>query len=102
MSSADVATGPQLAYARPMFEPKFIEHRGIRILRLDFVGLSETELLAAFDLVRDFVRAAPARSLRILTRHDSKLTPTTAAALKQLALGNRPHVRASAVYGSSF
>jgi hypothetical protein len=101
MSPTGVATGKQLAYSRPMFAPTFIQHRGVRILRLDFVGLSEPELLAAFDQVRGIVHAAPPRSLRILTGHRSLLTPGAAVALKRLALSNRPYVRACAVIGTS-
>jgi hypothetical protein len=85
-----------------VFASAFIAHRGRRILRLDFDGLSEPELLAAFGKVREIVRAEPHRSLLILTRHNSQLTPATAAALKDLTLGNKPHVKASAVCGSSF
>ena len=37
-----------------------------------------------------------------MSGHRSLLTPGAAAALKRLALSNRPYVRASAVIGTSF
>ena len=44
-----------------MFEPKFIEHRGVRILRLEYSKLSSAELAAAADQVRRVVAAEPLR-----------------------------------------
>ena len=102
MSPAGVATGPQLTYARPMFEPRFIEHRGVRILRLEYSNLSPAELATAADQVRRVVAAEPLRSVRILTIIHSKLSAPGADALKRAALANRPYVRAGAVVASSF
>jgi hypothetical protein len=84
-----------------VFEPRLIGHRGRRILRLDFVGLSEPELLAAFDEAQQVVRGAPFRSLRVLAYYGSALTTRAAAALKPIMAGNQPHVRACAVVGSN-
>jgi len=86
----------------PMFEPKFMEHRGVRILRLEYSNLSSAELVAAGDQVRQLVARQPLRSLRILTILNSKLTTEGADTLKRCALSNRPYVRAGAVVGSSF
>lgn len=85
-----------------MFEPRFIEHRGQRILRLQFTDLSSHELVAAVDEVRRIVTAEPPRSVRILTILNSKLTAEGANALKQSALTNRPYVLAGAAVTTSF
>ncbi len=85
-----------------MFESKFVEHRGQRILRLEYSKLSSTELVAATDQVRRLVAAEPLGSARILTVINSKLTAQGAATLKQCALANRPYIRAGAVVASSF
>ena len=42
-----------------MFEPKFMEHRGVRILRLEYSKLSSAELVAAADHVQQLVAAQP-------------------------------------------
>jgi hypothetical protein len=67
MSPADVGTGPRLADARPMFEPKFIEHRGVRILRLEFANLEPHELVVAAAQVQRVITGEPRRSVRVLT-----------------------------------
>jgi len=102
MSPAHVATGPRLAYPRPMFEPKFLEHRGVRILRLEYSKMSPAELAAAADQARRLVAEQPPGSARILTAIHSKLTAEGADTLKRCALANRPYVRAGAVVASSF
>jgi hypothetical protein len=85
-----------------MFEPTFVEHRGARILRIEYSNLSSLELVAAADQVRRLVAKEPQRSLRILSVIQSKLTAQGGEALKQCALANRPYVRAGAVVASSF
>ena len=85
-----------------MFEPRFIEHRGQRILRLDFTGLSLPGLVAAFVEARRVTWAEPSGSVRILTTLSSPLTAESAEALKQYGLSNRGRVLASAVVGEGF
>ncbi len=89
-------------YAHPMFEPRFIEHRGVRILRLEYADLSPAELVAAADQVRQLVATQPPRSVRTLTILKSKLTNEGAEALKRAALANRPYIIAGAVVAGSF
>ncbi|HEX7623983.1 MAG TPA: hypothetical protein VF400_10470 [Anaeromyxobacteraceae bacterium] len=85
-----------------MFEPRFVEHRGVRILRLEFSHLSGAELVAAADQVRGIVAAEPLRSVRALTILSSWLTEERSDALKRCALANRPYVRAGAVVAPTF
>ncbi len=85
-----------------MFEPKFIEHRNVRILRLEFAHLSGPEMVSAADQVRGVVAAEPLHSVRTLTILSSWLTEERAEALKRCALANRPYVRAGAVVAPTF
>jgi len=93
---------PRADYPAPMFEPKFIDHRGVRILRLEFSNLSSPELVAAGGQARRIIAAEPLRSVRTLTLMSSRLTAEAADVLKQCALANRPYVRAAAVVATSF
>ncbi len=90
------------AYARPMFEHRFIEHHGARILRLEFSHLSSHEMVAAADQIRRVISAEPPHSLRTLTILSSKLTAEGADVLKRGALENGPHVLAGAIVATSF
>jgi len=85
-----------------MFAPTFIQHRGARILRLEFSRLSAPELVAAADQVQDVVAAERLRSVRTLTILSSLLTADRADALMRCALANRPYVRAGAVVAPTF
>jgi len=85
-----------------MFEPRFVEHGGRRILRLDYTDLGQAELRAAFDRAAAVITAEPRGSLRILTILRSRFNEESAEALKRYARGNRPYVKASAVIGTSF
>ena len=85
-----------------MFEPRFVRHGGERILRIDLSDLDPGALIVAADQVRRVVTAEPLRSVRTLTLLYTRLTADAAAALKACALANKPHIRASAMVGSSF
>lgn len=77
---------------------RFIDHRGHRILEIDFTEMNEPgEALAAIDEVRAFVARQPPASLLTLTdvtgtRYDDQII----AALRELAAHNKPYVRAAA------
>ncbi|GEJ55937.1 hypothetical protein [Anaeromyxobacter diazotrophicus] len=85
-----------------MFAPTFVQHRGARILRIDLSALEPRDLIVAADQVRRIVTAEPPRSVRALTLLYARLTGEAAAALKACAQANTPHIRASAMVGSSF
>jgi len=84
------------------FQPRFIEHGGVRILELDYSGLAPAELPPAFDEAGRVIAAEPPASVRILTILDSQFDAAAADALKRYAAGNRPYVRASAVVARGF
>jgi len=71
-----------------VFSPMFIQHRGERILRIDFSKLEAKDLAIAADQVRRIVTAEPPRSVRTLTILFTRLTA--------------PHIRARALVGPSF
>jgi hypothetical protein len=86
----------------PGFAPVFVEHRGIRVLRLEYTGLAPAELSVAFRRARSVIDAAPARSLRILTLLDSRFDEGLAEEFKRYSLANRPFVSRSAVVAGGF
>jgi hypothetical protein len=85
-----------------MFEPRFIQHRGVSILRLEFSHLSGPEMVAAAEQVQRVIAAEPLHSVRTLTILSARLTADGADALKRGALANGPYVRAGAVVATSF
>lgn len=87
---------------RPVFEPTFMEHRGIRVLRLDYTGLAPKELPGAFQVAVQVITAEPLGSLRILSLFESRFDQTGAEALKGSMVKSRHHVRRSAVVTSGF
>lgn len=80
----------------------FIVHRGVRIIFLDYAGVSDTEAaLRLIDETRRIVAGeAPRRSLLSLTHvRDSHFDTTVLRAMRALAEHNAPYVKAGAVVG---
>jgi hypothetical protein len=77
---------------------RFIEHRGKRILFMDFSEMNEPgEALAALDAARKVIAAEPEHSLLTLTdvtgtRYDDDIIK----AFQALAAHNKPYVKAAA------
>jgi len=86
----------------PRFAPVFFEHRGVRVLRLEYTGLAALELPVAFQQARSLIAAAPAGSLRMLTLLDSIFDKEGAEEFKRYAVANRFFVRRSAVVARGF
>ena len=86
-----------------MERTRFIEHRGRRILLLDYAGLHDTgETLREIENSTRVVAAQPPGSLRILTNvRDARYDARALQAMKEMAAHNAPYVRASAVVGMS-
>jgi hypothetical protein len=85
-----------------VFDPTFIEHRGARILRIDFSRLTTAEIVTGCDFVRRLVAAEPPRSVRALTILHARLTAEAIEAVKLCAAADAPYIRASAMVGSAF
>jgi len=81
----------------------FIEHRGVRILMLDFSHvMDEVTALATIAHARSVVAEQPPASLLTLTTVEgSHFDSRVIGALRELMEHNRPFVRAGAVTGLS-
>lgn len=81
----------------------FIEHRGVRILLLDFSHVMDEQLaLGIIAHAKSVVAAQPEGSLLTLTNVEgSHFDSTVVAALRDLVEHNRPYVRVGAVVGLS-
>lgn len=78
----------------------FIQHQGTPIYLIDLEGLDTEQVLALLPQAAREIRAQPERSVRTLTHVKGvKLEPRVNEAMKQLAAGNRPHVKAAAICG---
>ncbi len=96
------AQSPSPALSSPPSERvRFLEHRGKRILLIDFSQLKETEeILAVVEAARVVVAEQPPASLRTLTSvRGARYTPPVMDAIKALTVHNRPYVTAAAVVG---
>jgi hypothetical protein len=82
---------------------RFIEHKGHRILVLDFSGVRDSgEALRTIDEAKREVARHPLGSLRIVTLvREARYNSTTLQGMKELAVANAPYVKASAVVGMS-
>jgi hypothetical protein len=85
-----------------MFQPEFVTVRGLRILRLDYRGLTCAELETAFLVAGRLIASQPPRSCRILTLFSSRFDANVAEAFKRYVIGNGPYVLASAVLAHGF
>ena len=87
-----------------MDRTRFIEHRGHRIILLDFRDLREAALaLGEIQKAREFfARQAPDGSHLTLTdARDCLYNSETLTAMKELTRHNKPYVRAAAVVTSN-
>jgi hypothetical protein len=81
----------------------FIEHRGVRILLLDFSHVMDEDLALAVIAEAKAVVAgqAPGSLLTLTNVEGSHFDSTVVGALRDLVEHNRPFVRAGAVIGLS-
>lgn len=82
---------------------RFVEHRGHRILVLDYSDIRDPEqALAAIEAGRRLVAAQPPRSLLLMTVvRGARYNAEVLGAMKNLAAHNAPFVKASAIVGMS-
>jgi hypothetical protein len=86
-----------------MARVRFIEHRGVQLLLLDFSNVSDTiTALAAIEEARVEVRRQPPGSLLTLTDvRGSRFDKRIVDSIRELAAHNKPYVKAAAVVGLS-
>lgn len=79
----------------------FFEHRGTRILMVDFSHLQQTEeILREIDTARALIASQPPASLRTLTHvRGARYSPPVMDALKRFTAHNKPYVKAAAIVG---
>jgi hypothetical protein len=79
---------------------RFIEHRGKRVLLLDYTGLGDdpAELQAEIERTKAVISAEPPGTVLTLTDvRGARITPANVRAMKELVQHNVPYVRWSAV-----
>ena len=82
---------------------RFTEHRGKRILLLDYSGVTDQEeALREIEHSRRVVALQPPGSLLVMTNvKNARYNSAVVQAMKELAAHNAPYVRASAIVGMS-
>lgn len=82
-----------------MERTRFIEHRGKKVLLLEWTDVQNpAEILAEVEKNKAFVRKQPPKSLLGLTDlTGSRFSNDALQALKEMAAHNEPYVRAAAV-----
>lgn len=79
---------------------KFIEHKGKKILHLDFSNAHADEVLQIIQAAKSVIAAQPAGSIRTLTDvTDIRFDKAATEAMKEFASHNKPYVTAAAVVG---
>jgi hypothetical protein len=79
---------------------KFIEHKGKKILHLDFTQAHADEVIQIIREAKGVIAAQPKKSILTLTDvTDIKFNSATADAMKEFASHNKPYVSAGAVVG---
>lgn len=79
---------------------RFIRHRNVEILHIDWSGASAAEMLAAMDAAKATIAGRPLGSVRTLTTvHNSQMSRAVTDALKDYVAHNKPYVLAGAVVG---
>lgn len=84
-----------------MERTRFIDHRGKRILLLDYSGIRDPqEAVAEVRKSMEVVARHPPHSLLVLTNvRDARYNTAVLQAMKELAAHNEPYVKASALIG---
>jgi hypothetical protein len=79
---------------------KFIVHKDIEILSIDWTNATADEVLKAMEDVKRVIALRPLRSVRTLTNaNGARLDKRVTAELKDYAAHNKPFVLAGAVVG---
>jgi hypothetical protein len=86
-----------------MERTRFIEHRGMQVLLLDYAGVRDPEeAVREIQHSKRVVAEQPPASLRVLTVvRDARYNARVLQAMKELAAHNAPYVKASAAVGLS-
>jgi hypothetical protein len=81
---------------------RFVNHNGKRIYLIDIEGLTPQQVVSLIPKAAKDIRAQPLNSVMTLVHVKGvRLEERMNADLKELAAGNKPHVRLSAISGLS-
>ncbi len=81
---------------------RFVSHKGRRIYLIDIEGLSPDQVIQLIPVAAKDIRAQPLNSVSTLVHVKGvRLEDRMNHDLKELAQGNKPHVRLSAISGLS-
>ncbi len=81
---------------------RFVTHKGKRIYLIDIEGLTPDQVIKLIPVAAKEIRAQPLNSVSTLVHVKGvKLEERMNNDLKELASGNKPHVRLSAISGLS-
>lgn len=79
---------------------QFIEHKGKKILHLDFSNCKVAELEATIEEAKQVISGQPPNSLLILTDvTDTEMSRESSRLIKDFTAHNKPYVTTSAVVG---
>jgi hypothetical protein len=83
-----------------MGEVKFIEHKGIEILRIDLSHCEMEEIVPILNTAKKLISGRPLKSVLTLTNvSDARYTPALIRTMKEFVVHNKPFVGAGAVVG---
>ena len=83
-----------------MNRTRFVEHKGKKILHVDFSGCGSAELAPAIEEAKAAIKNLPPASAFLLTDvTNTEISRTTSAMIKDFSSHNTPYVAASAVVG---
>ena len=83
-----------------MNRARFVEHKGKKILHVDFSGCDSTTLAPAIEEAKAVIKNLPPASAFLLTDvTNTEMSRTTSAMIKDFSSHNTPYVAASAVVG---
>ncbi|HEY0997788.1 MAG TPA: STAS/SEC14 domain-containing protein [Gemmatimonadaceae bacterium] len=98
------ATGDAAGAPTGMARVRFLDHRGQRIVLLDFHGITDpAQGFAAAEEARAFIAKLPADGshFTLTDLRDTRYDREVAAKFRELTAHNRPYVRAAAVVSDS-
>ncbi len=83
-----------------MVHVQFVEHKGKKILHLNFAGCKPDETLEIIRQAKSVIASQPTKSILTLTDvTDTAFNTEVADAMKEFAAHNKPYVIAGAVVG---
>ncbi len=87
----------RITVSKSMTQPVFVEHRGRKILRLDYSGMPLSQVITAMHDNMKVIASQPPNSVLALTLWSAPLTQEAAEIFRRHVAQNTPYIRGSAV-----